>query len=42
MFTSPDEMKKYIVDEAVEQIDFKAIDLFGRWHHLTFSAKGMM
>lgn len=31
-------MLRFIKDEDVEQVDFKVVDLPGRWHHLTFSA----
>jgi len=41
VFTNADEMLQTIVDEAVEQVDFKVTDLLGRWHHLTFSTTGI-
>jgi glutamine synthetase len=35
MFTSLAQAKKYCKDNKVKMIDFKMVDLFGRWHHLT-------
>ncbi|NLC51249.1 MAG: glutamine synthetase, partial [Firmicutes bacterium] len=35
---SVEKMKKLIKDEEIEFIDFKIVDLFGRWRHLTIPA----
>ena len=41
MFRNPEEMLRFIEETGVEQIDFKNIDLIGRWHHVTFSTRHM-
>ena len=38
MFSSVEEMLKFVKDEKIEMIDFKVMDLIGRWHHVTISA----
>jgi len=38
MFPSVEEMLRFVKDERIEMIDFKVIDLIGRWHHITISA----
>jgi len=35
MFKSLAQVEKYCTENQVKMIDFKMIDLFGRWHHLT-------
>lgn len=35
MFSSIEETIKFVKDEKVEMIDFKVVDLIGRWHHVT-------
>ena len=35
MFNSYKELESYCKTEGIEFIDFKVIDLVGRWHHLT-------
>lgn len=37
MFNNTDEVRKFCKEEKVEFIDFKLIDLAGRWHHLTIT-----
>lgn len=37
MFKTVKEVKEFCVEECVEFIDFKVIDLAGRWHHLTIT-----
>lgn len=39
MFKNLKEIKKYCSDNDVKLIDFKVIDLAGRWHHLTITAE---
>lgn len=41
MFSNSDEMLKFIKDEKVEFLDFKIVDMPGRWHHLTFSTAAL-
>lgn len=38
MFKSIAELESYCTAEGIELIDFKVIDLAGRWHHLTIPA----
>lgn len=38
MFKTFSELKNYCEDNGVQFIDFKVIDLAGRWHHLTIPA----
>ncbi|QUI21696.1 type I glutamate--ammonia ligase [Vallitalea pronyensis] len=38
MFNNMQELKDYCVDNDIKVIDFKVIDLAGRWHHLTIPA----
>ncbi len=38
MFSSIEETIKFVKDEKVEMVDFKIIDLIGRWHHVTIPA----
>lgn len=38
MFLSIEEAIKFVKDEKVEMVDFKVIDLIGRWHHVTIPA----
>lgn len=35
MFKNLNELKKFSKENAIKMIDFKMIDLFGRWRHLT-------
>ena len=35
MFSNLEEVKKYCSENSIKMIDFKMIDLFGRWRHLT-------
>ena len=35
MFSSIEETLRFAKDENVEMVDFKVIDLIGRWHHVT-------
>lgn len=35
MFTNVDEVKSFCKNEGIEIIDFKIVDLAGRWHHLS-------
>ena len=37
MFSNYEEVIGYIEDENVEVIDFKILDLVGRWHHLSIT-----
>ncbi|HEY9765170.1 MAG TPA: type I glutamate--ammonia ligase, partial [Chroococcales cyanobacterium] len=39
MFNNAQEVLDFIKREEVVDVDFKTIDLFGRWHHLTFPAR---
>ncbi len=39
MFKNIDEMIKFVQDKNVEVIDFKVIDMKGRWHRLTITSK---
>lgn len=39
MFKSIQEVKEYCQDKNVQLIDFKIVDLAGRWHHLTIPLK---
>lgn len=39
MFSTYDEVMEYCRDEQIEMIDFKMIDLLGRWRHLTLPVK---
>ncbi|HOB87674.1 MAG TPA: type I glutamate--ammonia ligase [Bacillota bacterium] len=41
MFNSYEELKKYCTDKGIRFIDFKIIDLVGRWHHLTVPLEGL-
>lgn len=38
MFQSFEDARAFIRDKAIEQIDLKFCDLWGRWHHVTLSA----
>lgn len=38
MFTAFDELKEFCERENIRFIDFKIVDLAGRWHHLTIPA----
>jgi len=38
MFSTIEEMFGFVKDEKIEMIDFKVIDLIGRWHHITIPA----
>jgi len=35
MFTTVEQATKYCSENQIKMIDFKMVDLFGRWHHLT-------
>ncbi len=35
MFKTLDEVKKYCKEQNIQMVDFKMIDLFGRWRHLS-------
>lgn len=35
MFKNLEQVKKYCSEQGIKMIDFKMIDLFGRWRHLT-------
>ena len=37
-FEDFNQLKKFIVEKNIKFIDFKEIDLAGRWHHLTIPA----
>jgi len=39
LFDSSEAMLKFIRDKEIEQLDLKVIDLPGRWHHMTYSAR---
>lgn len=39
MFKNLKEIKKYCSDNEIRLIDFKVIDLAGRWHHLTITSE---
>lgn len=39
MFKNPQDVLDFIQREGVVNVDFKTVDLFGRWHHLTFPAR---
>ncbi len=39
MFKNCEELRHYIQEHGVEMIDFKMIDLFGHWRHLTIPAE---
>lgn len=39
MFKSFDEVVDYLEKEKIQLIDFKLLDLDGRWHHLTITAE---
>ena len=39
MFSSCEELKDYCQQNGIKMIDFKMIDLLGRWHHLTIPAE---
>lgn len=41
MFSNPDELLKYVRDNQVKMLDLKVIDMAGRWHHMTYSAKSV-
>lgn len=38
MFSSVEDIVKFVNDEKVEMVDFKVIDLIGRWRHVTIPA----
>ncbi len=38
MFSSAEEIIKFVREEKVEMIDFKVIDLVGRWYHVSIPA----
>jgi glutamine synthetase len=38
MFQTFDQARQYIADHAVQMVDLKFSDLWGRWHHLTVPA----
>ena len=33
-----EEVLKFVKDQSIEMVDFKVVDLFGRWHHVTIPA----
>jgi glutamine synthetase len=35
MFLTIEEMLKLVKEQSIEMVDFKVIDLIGRWHHVT-------
>ena len=37
MFKTVDSVRDYCKDQNIAFIDFKVIDLSGRWHHLTIT-----
>lgn len=39
MFSAIEQVKEYCMQNRIEQIDFKMIDLTGRWRHLTIPAE---
>lgn len=41
MFSNIQAVQQYIVDNNVKFVDFKVVDLAGRWHHLTIPAARM-
>lgn len=41
MFQRAQDVLEYIQREEIAFIDFKTVDLFGRWHHLTFPARDL-
>jgi len=38
VLTKLEEVLKFVKDQSVEMVDFKVIDLIGRWHHVTIPA----
>ena len=32
------EVLKFVKAQSIEMVDFKVVDLFGRWHHVTIPA----
>lgn len=41
MFANFTELNRFITENNIQMIDFKEIDLAGRWHHLTIPAQRM-
>lgn len=39
MFKSYEELERYVEKNDVRMLDFKIVDIVGRWHHLTVPAK---
>jgi glutamine synthetase len=35
MFLTTQEILKFVKDQHIEMVDFKVVDLIGRWHHVT-------
>jgi glutamine synthetase len=35
MLRTTDEILKFVKDKGIEMVDFKVVDLIGRWHHVT-------
>ncbi|MBN1964029.1 MAG: type I glutamate--ammonia ligase [Anaerolineae bacterium] len=38
MFQSFEQARRYVDEQAIQMVDFKFADLWGRWHHLTVPA----
>src|SRR3989337_1003122 len=41
VFKDAEELLRFVKEERVEQIDLKVIDLLGRWHRMTYSARNL-
>lgn len=39
MFTSLDQVQEFIAEQGIKMVDFKMIDLDGRWRHITIPAE---
>ena len=35
MFTNAEDVKKFVLENDIKMIDFRMVDINGRWHHLT-------
>jgi len=38
MALTNEEVLKFVKAQSIEMVDFKVVDLFGRWHHVTIPA----
>lgn len=41
MFKNAEELLRFVKQENVQQVDLKVVDLFGRWHRMTYSGRNI-